>query len=389
MPIYICRICSGELELIYTPKYSIISLEVVICCVCGFVQTTKNVVSQGVSDFVTDSEITALSCDADYSAIRVGKQQMTDHDLELIEGTAIGDLSDMRFLDMSSARGHFALWASRVSTKVVVCIEPDSYLTESYRNALNLTVYEKDYREIEYLPTFDFIYSCHTLEHYADPVKYLQFVSDHLNPNGFFYVNVPNLDGILETVSLDDFFYDKHRVYFDASTLKNLLSCFGFEIVNDWSDNACLRLLLRKCHEFPKRPLSSKYQENRNLVIRYSEVLRKNRESLPQIVDTLHEQISQSSEVVLVGCGRMLDAMIKYGGFSLEKISYLVDNFLGLATSSLYNRPLYRFDNLADFDQDPTFVVMARTSNTDLKKLLNRLHPGAKIIFVSDFFRPK
>ena len=161
-----CKICFGKTEAVYSPKGSLISLQIVLCSRCGFVQTKK---SETVtrSSSVNDSKIYSLSCDADYSPIRVGKQQMTNYDIQLIS-SKIHFSSHISFLDMASARGHFANWAAKVSNEPVVCIEPDSYMTESYRNNQNFKVYQSDYRDIEDLEEFDEFYSIYLLfENYA------------------------------------------------------------------------------------------------------------------------------------------------------------------------------------------------------------------------------
>ena len=345
-------------------------------------QTTK---SEKVtrSSSVNDSNIYSLSCDADYSPIRVGKQQMTNYDIQLIS-SKIHFSSHISFLDMASARGHFANWAAKVSNEPVVCIEPDSYMTESYRNNQNFKVYQSDYRDIEDLEEFDLIYSCHTLEHFADPVRYLKFVHAHLVDGGAFYLNVPNFDGILNSIILDDFFYDRHRAYFDEETLLGLLGNSGFEVVAEWHDSACLRFLVRKTNELREKVFVKRYTRNRSSIMKYVSAIEKNRSRLPKIVSLIMGRIDTNASLVVVGCGRMLDALIKYGGFPISRANYLVDNFIGQATETLFNQPLYRFDNFNPSEKNLHFLVVARTANLELKREIFDRFPTAVVSFVSE-----
>ncbi len=378
----VCKICSGELEPTYSPKNSLVSLVVHVCRSCGFVQTTKSS-AELVPPREQERNISSLSCDADYSPIRVGKQQMTNQDITLIV-SKIENFVSLSCLDMSSARGHFALWVAEVSKQPVVCIEPDSYMSETYRNDKRLKVFQSDYRDLPNLGRFDFIYSCHTLEHFSDPVRYLRFVHDHLNEGGRFYLNVPNLEGVRDSVNLDDFFYDRHRVYFDAETLFALLVNTGFDITAQWHNSACLRFLARKATEPAVKISISRYAENKSILLRYMSSLAHNRRRLPEIVSSIISNLKPDSTLVIVGCGRMLDALIKYGEFPIKRANYLVDNFLGLATEHLYGQHLYRLDNFAPAENNLHFLIVARTSNTELEGEISRRFPNSVISFVSD-----
>lgn len=95
-------------------------------------------------------------------------------------------------------------------------------------------------------------------------------------------------------------------------------------------------------------------------------------------------RIDTNASLVVVGCGRMLDALIKYGGFPISRVNYLVDNFIGQATENLFNEPLYRFDNFNPSEKNLHFLVVARTSNLELKREIFDRFPTAEVSFVSD-----
>lgn len=376
-----CDLCSSDTETLYRPKKSQIGLQILICTQCGFVQSQKlELNAQNSSNF----EIEALSCDSDYSPIRVGKQQMTKLDIKNIEGCNLDCISSFDFLDMASARGHFAAWALTKTFKDVTCLEPDEYMVETYLGDNRIRLQIGDYREVELLGQFDFIYSCHTLEHFRSPTQYLDFVHSHLNANGYLYLNVPNLTGILQVTALDDFFYDKHRVYFDPETLMSILRNCGFEMVTSWVDSACIRYLVRKAEKPEKIDYPLNYEKNRKLILEYTRSLNTSRENLPRLVNLLSAQLDPYSTKIILGCGRMLDAIISYGKLDLSQFDFIVDNYLGLATKKLYSRNLYTLDNLPAIPGDIQFLVVARTSNFELGATISKRFPHAKVIYFSE-----
>jgi hypothetical protein len=77
----------------------------------------------------------------------------------------------------------------------------------------------------------------------------------------------------------------------------------------------------------------------------------------------------------------MLDALISYGELDLSSFDFLVDNYLGLATDTLYGRDLYRLDNLPEIKGAIQFVVVSRTSNLEIKDLISRKFPTSNVFF--------
>ena len=380
-----CVLCNSTLELIYTPKHSKIGLEILICQICGFVQSAKNIDSAIVTPAV---KFDHLSCDSDYSMVRVGKQQMTQKDIEILNTKSDLFEQNWNILDAASARGHFVEWALLNSNQKVYCCESDTYLSKNYAKLERVQLSNLDFRDTLFETIFDFIYSCHTLEHYKNPRIFLDKASALLRNDGYLYLNVPNLDGIESNFALDDFFYDHHRVYFDFDTLQYLLFSTGFEIVETWNDTSCLRILAKKnikndSFGFPQLP--TRYASNSKLIAKYSKILLESREKLPSVVNTMYGLCDLSKPLIAVGCGRMFDAFLVYGGMQLDAMHYLVDNFISIATSSIYGRPVMSLNSLPDVGRKGNFLIFSRSSGNEISKEILARFPKANIIHLSDF----
>lgn len=74
---------------------------------------------------------------------------------------------------------------------------------------------------------FDMVVSFETIEHLADPARFVARVFDGLPPDGIFCVSAP----VVETAKLDRF----HLHDFTAQQLRDLVTGVGFEIVEELS----------------------------------------------------------------------------------------------------------------------------------------------------------
>jgi SAM-dependent methyltransferase len=76
---------------------------------------------------------------------------------------------------------------------------------------------------------FDAIVARHVLEHVPQPVSFLEHVRAHLRPEGKVFLEVPNLDSIVDNKRFQDF-YAEHLSYFDPSSLSFVLARAGLEV---------------------------------------------------------------------------------------------------------------------------------------------------------------
>ena len=163
-----------------------------------------------------------------------------------------------------------------------------------------------------------------------------------------------------------------------------MLQSQGFEIIAEWIDEACIRFLARKVERVNASPLVSNYVSNRDLITKYESGLSTSRASLPSLVGVLRGRLNPNSTRIILGCGRMLDALVSYGHLDLNDFDFLVDNYLGLATKTLYSRDLYTLDSLPTIYGQVQVIVVARTANAELGEKIYTKFRTAEILYFAD-----
>jgi len=135
-----CNFCqNSSLEHIYDPIDTGINLKIYLCKSCGLVQSFYDKISYENSNIPSKTKFEKLSCDAKYSEVRVGKQQMLKFFENTINQANLKFKKSPKILDMKSARGDFALFAIKYSGKrsalnSSVCIDSNSSLKGFFKS---------------------------------------------------------------------------------------------------------------------------------------------------------------------------------------------------------------------------------------------------------------
>lgn len=383
-----CGFCQNrDLKEVYKPKGSRIALTILLCQNCGLVQSSWEKRKTPTVDLSTNEypEIKKLSCDADYSEVRVGKGQMTSEAISILEKN-LGDEEIKEVLDICSARGHFAMVAlERFNLSSIDCVDPDKYMTITYANDPRINLIIGKYDSLKTDKKYDLIYSCHTLEHYREPAKKIDFMIERLRRGGYLLLDVPNLENVCDVSVVDDFFYDHHKYYFSRGILKNFLISRGLELVAENNSLYSIILLMRKSGTVGAFESDHSYAKtNERLIKAYSANLEANRKKIPEVVWKI-EKIANGKRNAVLGCGRILDALIVYGGLNLDNFDILIDNFLINTTSVLYGRKVYR-SSILDTEQADNIFLMTRSATSGLITELSKKYPKMNVVQVSSLF---
>ncbi len=380
-----CNFCeSTNLSHVYTPIKSKIALMVFICQQCGLVQTISDESLDHQVSTVSDESprIFRLSCDADYSDIRVGKGQMVANALRSFE-QHLKQESIREVLDLCSARGDFALSAlDFFSLGSIDCIDPDLYMTVSYQHDPRINLQIGKYHELKTTKQYDLVYSCHTLEHYRDPSKYLRFAVNLIKPGKFLFLDVPNIDAIQDGRNIDEYFYDRHKYYFTRSILTQFLRSLGMELVGQNEGSYTIELLMKKTGFRREIDYDSQtVEQTHELISSYKTNIETNRSKLPAVASMIRD-LGRSKVNVAFGCGRVLDAFLAYGKLDIEVFSLLIDNFLINATPELYGKPLYR-TSILDTEHVDNIFLFTRSSTGALMADLTKQYPKTCVTHIN------
>lgn len=367
----------------YWPKKSKINLSIQVCRSCGLVQAAyDSEIYEAINDrpYNESAQVNKISCDADYSEIRVGKQQMAQKPFDVIsKHVAVSEINNV--LDMRSARGDFAMAAlDKFDLEHIFCIEQDTYMSKAYKHDPRIILHSGKYRDLKIDRQFDLVYSCHTLEHYRDPDSYLDFISNQVREGGYFYLDVPNLGSIGDGQHFDDFFYDKHLFYFTLGHLKAWVESKGFEVL-ECAEGSCVEILARRVSSIKGDPYckeENEFDRSLALIKDYSINLSKNRAKCEAVSSAISAWAAKYDNVAVYGCGRLLDTFIEYGGLSLESFNLLIDNFLSKATNDLYGRNVFSESSIED-DLPDAVLVMTRNMPEHFKLSLEQKFIGADI----------
>ena len=117
--------------------------------------------------------------------------------------------------------------------------------------------------------SYDLIIHYDVLEHVNDPVEFLQHHLNDLNPGGLIVFAVPDCSSYIKLGDISMILHE-HLNYFDDDSLRNVVECAGFEVLNlQKADHGGVLFCVAKVAEslsFQKKSGNSKFLAWKNLV---------------------------------------------------------------------------------------------------------------------------
>lgn len=140
---------------------------------------------------------------------------------------------EIRILDIGCSTGHFlASLKGLVDTRVGLELSHDE--VDFIRGNLDFPVYDQPIETVSMKEgPFDLITVLQVLEHIDNPHSFLEGIKRHLKPDGYVYIEVPNLhDALLSAYDIPsyaDFYYRApHVSYFSSQSLSVLMQNCGY-----------------------------------------------------------------------------------------------------------------------------------------------------------------
>ena len=160
-------------------------------------------------------------------------KEYTDYQMQRVKLLMPYLNKDTVLLDAGCSTGHF-MGAVQPYVKRVVGVDYDTTAVITARKTLECDVYNGDLEDVSSPDElFNVITAIHVLEHTYDPIRFLELVKRNLKPGGMVYVEVPNMNNVINVVYKSEGFKDvlfhrAHRWYFTPKSLAIIMEEANF-----------------------------------------------------------------------------------------------------------------------------------------------------------------
>ncbi len=201
-----------------------------LCRSCGMLWTSPRMTAASLGRFYAD----------DYRPIYVGHAIAPDmffadqvrhgHEMKAYIGQWVPDLAGATVFDVGCGAGGTLLSFIEAGWRGYGCDLGDSYLDRGRTAGLTLLAGDIDVLR-PYAPARLVILS-HVPEHLADPLQNLRKIREHLEPDGYLYIELPGVLSIHRSYgSTLRFLQNAHLYHFTLHILTSLLATAGFRLV--------------------------------------------------------------------------------------------------------------------------------------------------------------
>jgi trans-aconitate methyltransferase len=304
-----------------------------------------------------------VSAGADWGNLRYGKGFRAEANLTTLK-PYLSKRKALRVLDVGTNRGAFALeLKGNYPQSKIIGIEPDERVVESWARKPDFTWLHARLEDTRLeRDGFDLVYSCHTLEHVRSAKHALEMHHESLAPDGYLFVEVPNLAVIGSNDIVEEFFIDKHLYHFSHRT-----------------DTANISVVAVKS-EKRTSPVAADPQEVEAaaaLISSYHAQRMKNLHALTQVARIIDGMAPR--RVAIWGAGRLLNSLIENGGLRPEALAAVVDKNLIRYASEAHGVKLTSPEELTNLRPD-VVVVMSRSFADEIRIEAQQRAPGCEVI---------
>jgi len=135
--------------------------------------------------------------------------------------------SDWRTLEIGSGLGFLSHWLVQKGCQAVG-VEPDRQQAHYARQHFGLEVVNCRFEETDFSGKFDFFAASHVIEHFPDPLSFLEKIRSLATPRALFFLDTPNI--MAPKVGPTRLFSLAHNYYFSPQTLQACLARTGWQV---------------------------------------------------------------------------------------------------------------------------------------------------------------
>ncbi len=380
MSSFSCDLCGNTaLTQVYAPQNSARRLTVWLCAHCGLLQSLPRIDR-------AERRAATVSAGADWGNLRYGKGFRAEANLATLR-PFLNKTKPMTVLDVGASRGAFALELKTAYPKAkILGIEPDERVVGAWAGKPGFTWLHARLEDTRLEDEgFDLIYSCHTLEHLANPRQALMTHRAQLAPNGYLMLEVPNVALLGSNDIVEEFFIDKHLYHFSPRTLARLLSVCGFRAVAiaDARDMVNITVVAVKADDVslavPADP--QEVEAAAALISTYHAMRMQNLSALTQVARLIDNMAPR--KVAVWGAGRLLNSLIMNGGLKPQALAAVVDKHLIRYAHEAHGIRLTPPEDLGRVRPD-VVVVMSRSFANEIREEAQARAPGCEVIAYAD-----
>jgi hypothetical protein len=189
---------------------------------------------------------------------------------------------------------------------------PKIQLIQDYFSTLNIK---------KFVPHADLIVMRHVLEHLKNPLETIMNCLKSMKVGAKFYIEVPNINNILENSRVYDFFYE-HVSYFSPELLKYIIKELGHEIhkVAHLISGQHFGILIEK-----KRTNESARANFSNFKYNHSLIISKFKIEIQSFEGKLLKILSTHNDIAIYGAGGHAISIISRLNLSTDQVKFLLD----------------------------------------------------------------
>lgn len=133
-----------------------------------------------------------------------------------------------RTLEVGCGLGYLSAWL-KCQGCLPLGVEPDPQQAEFARTRFGLEIWNDRFEEVRFEQQFDFFVSSHVIEHFPEPLLFLQRLREMAAPAAYLFLETPNI--LAPKVGPGRVFSLAHNFYFSPTTLAASLTQTGWQVL--------------------------------------------------------------------------------------------------------------------------------------------------------------
>ena len=192
----------------------------------------------------------------------------------------------------------------------------------------------------------DAVVHSHVLEHFYNPIEFMDSVESFIDSEGVHIFSVPDLQAMFEKGYTQTLFFE-HTIYLTENYIDYMLHISGFKILQKkyHGDGHSIFYATKSCHVGYKRSIPDNYNQNKKV---FEKFIQDNDDYVSRVVEKMN---SYSGTIFLFG-GHIFSQYLLNSGLDEQRVECIIDNDPTKQGKRLYgtNLKVYGSDKLAGYD---------------------------------------